>query len=470
MKQPFTTQNHSVARKGLVLALLACVAVTGRAQTGTVAPFENPPLRYRGPDPTADYFLPTVAGPDGLEPTPLPPVGFPPAEARADPDRQGGPQPVTATLGETPAAEPVAAPRLPRSPAPEAVSARQLPAPATAPNATNSRFSTPDSLLHEPFQHGAAPVEAESVLPYEFGATPGESTFVFPANAIPPSGIATWPDENLTNDPLGSHDGGLTEHKDGFFQSLALTGTWIDRNSQPSDYGITEVDLKATFAVPLPKREWPLLLGPTFYTRFLSGPDGVDLPPRLYEAYFDFTWVPRFNSRWTAIVGVAPGVFSDFQESTDAFRITGKGLVRYDWIPGKLELIAGMLYLGRQDALTLPAGGLIWKPDHCQKYELIFPRPKLARLIRRGARHEDWVYVGAEFGGNSYAVELAPATPDIITLRDYRAYLGIERKFNGGAGIRLEAGYVWGRVIEFASGLPDLTAEDTAMIRGGVIF
>mgnify|MGYP007026219290 FL=1 len=118
----------------------------------------------------------------------------------------------------------------------------------------------------------------------------------------------------------------------------------------------------------------------------------------------------------------------------------------------------------------MPAGGIIWVPNDRQTYELLFPRPKLAHLIRREARHEDWLYLGAEFGGNSYAVERIPGITEKITLRDYRAYLGLERKLNGGAGFRLEIGFVWGRVIEFASGLPDVKADDTAMLRGGITF
>lgn len=308
------------------------------------------------------------------------------------------------------------------------------------------------------------------MTPRTYGIPPGAGEQIFPAERLDEPGTSYWPSDDQSIDPLELLNGGITEHKEGFFQSFSVTGTWIDRNSKPDDFGITELDIKGTFALPLPTREWPLLITPAFNTRFLDGPTAVNLPPRLYETYVDFTWVPRLSARWTGILGVAPSIYSDLEQGTDGFRVTGKGLARYDWYPGQLQVIFGVLYLGRQDVKIMPAGGLIWTPNDRQKYELLFPRPKLAHLIRREARFEDWLYLGAEFGGNSYAIQLPPGTPEIVTLRDYRAYVGLERKLNGGAGIRLEVGYAFGRVIEFASGLPELQADDTAMIRGGIIF
>ena len=52
----------------------------------------------------------------------------------------------------------------------------------------------------------------------------------------------------------------------------------------------------------------------------------------------------------------------------------------------------------------------------------------------------------------------------------YRVLLGMERKLNGGAGYRLEGGYVFGREITFASGLGDFNPQDTFILRGGVTY
>jgi hypothetical protein len=196
-----------------------------------------------------------------------------------------------------------------------------------------------------------------------------------------------------------------------------------------------------------------------------------DLPSRLYETYLDLLWVPRLSPRWTAIVGVAPSYYGDFRaDDEEAFRITGKGLARYDWSPDRVQLLFGVLYLNRNDIRLLPAGGIIWTPNDAKRYELLFPKPKLAHRITLGDHYEDWLYLGAEFGGNSYAIERSSGLDDIVTYREYRVYLGLERKLNGGAGFRMEAGYAFGRRLEYESATPDVDVDDTALLRGGFTF
>ena len=411
----------------LVLLTLTASPITAQTPPPPDLGFSNPPLRYEGPDPTANQFLPANAAiPSSI--------------------------PNSTTVTQLPSPE-FSAPAFSATPYP--TTTNPLPQTLSRPGQTGL---------------GLTATQPATTVPQIYGNPIGEGQLIFPAATLGDSTTSLWLRDELPLDPLLLHDSGLTDHKDGFFQSLCFTGTWIDRNDKPDDFGVTEIDIKATFALPLPTREWPLLVTSAFNTRFLDGPQVVNLPPQLYETYLDFTWLPRLSSRWMAIVGVAPSIYSDFEHGTDGFRVTGKGLARYDLQPGHLQVILGVLYLGREDVTILPAGGVIWTPNDRLKYELLFPRPKLAHLIRREARHEDWLYLGAEFGGNSYAIERIPGTTEKITLRDYRAYVGLERKLNGGAGFRLEIGFVWGRVIEFTSGLPDLKSDETAMIRGGIIF
>ena len=262
----------------------------------------------------------------------------------------------------------------------------------------------------------------------------------------------------------------LSNYKSGFFQKLSLQGTWLPRGHS-DDLGITEVELFATFAIPCPTKEWPMLITPYYNQRLLEGPDSPDLPANLYETYVEFLWIPRLSERLVAILGVAPSVYSDFQTSdADGFRLTGKGLIRYDLVPERLQLLAGVLYLNRDDIRILPAGGLTWIPNDDVRYDLWFPRPKLAHRISFTPVSEDWLYVGGEFGGNSFSIQRDSGMQDKVTLRDIRFLVGWERKRNGGAGIRLEAGYVFSRSIEFASGTPDVHPDPTALLRAGIAF
>jgi hypothetical protein len=281
-------------------------------------------------------------------------------------------------------------------------------------------------------------------------------------------GVIPFEDANV--EVLVDEEHGLSEFKNGFFQRLGVTATWLPAGSGADGLGITELDSYCMVAVPMPTREWPLAISPTFNTRFLDWPNSSNLPPQVYETFLDLLWLPRLSPRWTGIVSVAPSLYTDFEVSTsEAFRWTGRGLLRFDWIPDDLQLLFGVLYLGRQDVRILPAGGLIWTPTADQRYELIFPRPKLARRILKAPEFEDWLFLGAEFGGNSYVYDDA-GDPNILTLLDYRIYLGLERKRDGGAGYHLEIGYVFSRTAQFSNGMPQIDSPATAMLRCGFTF
>jgi hypothetical protein len=111
-----------------------------------------------------------------------------------------------------------------------------------------------------------------------------------------------------------------------------------------------------------------------------------------------------------------------------------------------------------------------WKPTDWTGFELFFPKPKLGVRLNVGLGYEDWVYTTAEFGGNTWSIVRASGDQDKLTYLDYRILVGVERKLNGGAGFRLEAGYVFGREVEFESGDGDFDPRDTVLIRGGIAF
>lgn len=264
----------------------------------------------------------------------------------------------------------------------------------------------------------------------------------------------------------------LSPFKKGFFQKLSLSAAWLGDGENPADLGITEIETSLTVALPAPIKDWPLFIMPGFNMYLMADPGGTrDLPPQLYTAYVDFTWAPLFFDHHRLLLTVAPSLYSDFEADTsEGFRLTGKALYVWDAVPDKLQFVAGVLYLNRDNIRLLPAGGAIWKPtpDFC--FELIFPRPKLGMRVNVGTGYEDWIYVAAEFGGNTWSIVRDNGTPDKVTWSDYRVMTGYERRLDGGAGYRLEAGYVFGRQLEYASGIGDYDPEPTFILRGGITF
>ena len=315
----------------------------------------------------------------------------------------------------------------------------------------------------------AAPFDDAEPLPLTSGVLEGEN-YEYPADD--PIGMG----HPLLGDPV-MRDGmaRLSSHRNGFFQKLSLTANWLPEGNDPHDFGFTEIDAFASFALPFPIAAWPLVITPGYNTHLLAGPQSsgappTDLPARLHDAYIDFMWLPTFVNRFTLLLAVTPGYYSDFQiRDADAFRVTGKGLLIYDAIPDRLQLIGGVVYLGRDNLKLLPVGGVIWSPTDFLRLELIFPKPKLAVCVNSGYGYEDWVYTTAEYGGNTYSIERTSTAHDKVTLQDYRVLLGLERKLDGGTGYSVEAGYVFGRRVTYLSG-GGFEPDDTFLLRAGIVF
>jgi hypothetical protein len=347
----------------------------------------------------------------------------------------------------------------------------RLPPPAAAPATDAYVPRAPAAPYAGPPPGIDGPPLAGPTLPP--GAVPGE---IIVPGAVPDDYLAL-PGSPLDPDILGDFADGelflappqkLSAYKSGFFQKLSLTATWFGNSSDPSDLGGTEIDAFLTVAVPAPIKEWPLLITPGINTTLIDGPTITDLPPRLYFTYVDLMWLPKVVNRWTLLLSVAPSVYGDFD--ANEFRLTGKGLAIYDWVPERLQFVAGVLYLNRENIRLLPAGGLIWTPADWARFEILFPKPKFAVRWHIGQGFEDWIFTTAEFGGNTWPIIRESGLRDNVTYLDYRLLVGFERKLDGGAGYRLEAGYVFGRSIEFTSGNGDFDPHDTILLRGGITY
>jgi hypothetical protein len=375
----------------------------------------------------------------------------------------------SAALAQPPRPLPIPSIPVDRLPPPAAAPATdayvpRLPPAAAAP----APYAGPPAGIDGPPLTGPAmpPGAIQSVIPGETiapGAIP-EEYLPLPGSPLEEPFLGDFADGELFVAPPQK----LSAYKSGFFQKLAFTATWFGNSNDPSDLGGTEIDAFLTVAVPAPIKEWPLLITPGINTTLIDGPTVTDLPPRLYFTYVDLMWLPKVVNRWTLLLSVAPSVYGDFDAND--FRLTGKALAIYDWVPERLQFVAGVLYLNRENIRLLPAGGLIWTPADWARFELLFPKPKLAVRWHIGQGFEDWIFTTAEFGGNTWPVIRESGLRDNVTYLDYRLLVGFERKLEGGAGYRVEAGYVFGRSIEFTSASGDFDPQDTILLRGGITY
>jgi len=264
-----------------------------------------------------------------------------------------------------------------------------------------------------------------------------------------------------------------TGTRDGIFQKLFFTGTWLPQIENDS-LGWGDFETGVVLGFPFFRRDTPLLVTPRFGVHLLDAPTSLDLPDQVYDSAVELRHLRRFGAGpWAMDVAVTLGYYSDFETNdSDAFRVTGRGLVVYEATSGA-KWVLGVAYLNRSGVSVLPVGGVIFEPTPDTKYELILPRPRIARRLSSSAPGADerWIYVGGEFGGGVWSiVRPATQTQDLLTYYDYRALVGYERKITGGLSRRFELGYVFGRRLEFASATPDVALDDTLFARVGLTY
>ena len=263
------------------------------------------------------------------------------------------------------------------------------------------------------------------------------------------------------------------DSRDGLFQKLFFSGTWIPQLADDS-LGITELETGILFGLPFFKKSTPLLISPRFAVHYLDGPTTPDLPARVYDAETTFRHLRKFrNGPWAMDAAITLGHYSDLKHSdADAFRVSGHALAVYETTPDRQwpdrQWIVGVAYLNRRDISFLPVIGVIHKPTPNIKYEAILSRPRFAWRLPDGER---WAYLAGEFGGGIWSIwQSTTLKQDLLSYNDYRILLGIERRIAGTLNHRLEVGYVFGREIKLVSSAAKMRLDDSLFVRGGVSF
>jgi hypothetical protein len=259
--------------------------------------------------------------------------------------------------------------------------------------------------------------------------------------------------------------------KPGMLQQAIFTATELPKLGAEG-LGLTVLETSVTLGMPAPTIESPLIVTAGFGGTATDPAVGSDIPAGLYDGYVQARWLRKIGDRFGVDLAVAPGWYADFRnDSSQALRITGHGFGAWE-AHENLRVVAGVIYLDRYDVDFLPAGGLLWTPADDRRFELIFPRPRLAWRIAERPQASHWLYLAAEFGGNQWAMESNTGRDQIIVIRDYRLLVGWERRpADLGMSWRVEAGWVTGRQVEYyLSDTPWLSPTDTFAVRAGAWY
>lgn len=192
---------------------------------------------------------------------------------------------------------------------------------------------------------------------------------------------------------------------------------------------------------------------------WLAGPGRIDMPPRVFD--FSLGYQKReLLGDFGYDVAVSVMASSDFEGSSREgirFPSHAVGFVR---LGPATELVFGADYLDRGDINVLPVGGLIVMPHPEVRFELVFPRPRMVVQLTDTNR----LAIGGELGGGTWAIERDTFVDDLVTYRDLRLTVGLERLTDDGHVSAFEIAYLFDRRLEYKSGF-DYAPNDTVMLR-----
>ena len=388
-------------------------------------------------------------------------------QPRIDPGVQVPPARLDGSIQQLPQQgfDPYAMPSSPVSPLGPPNTPRTLPG-AAVPYGNNPY--TPPAGVASPYTNAPA----YNGVPYNstpYNAAPGAA----PYNAAPPYGAAPYaqpPAGGYLGQPAypGYHNGVLVP------RPQRLTRMHFDyafmSGKSGNDLDINDFNLRGSFLYDFLYAQQPLVLTPGFGLHLWGGPATRDLPGQVFDFSVDIGWRPQLGERFSVDLGISPGMYTDFDGvDSEAFRLPGRAIglltLSQAW-----EMRFGVVYLDRAPVKLLPVLGLVWTPNDETRFELVFPRPKLAQKLVTNGSVDWWWYVSAEYGGNTWLIHPGSG-PERVDYEDIKLTLGLEwqTSSNGPQGF-FEIGYVFQRELEFSLTTPPLELDDTIMFRTGVSF
>ena len=432
---------------------------------GPPAPLGTSPVPAIVPSPA-----PSIGGsqPPSLGTTPVPSIAPNPVPSI------GGSQPPS--FGTTPAPSIGPAPLSPIPPNAAAV-------PPALP-ATPTPFTQPNAPLYQPLPPATGPGVPGPPFP------PTQPSAVFPNGLGLFSNGAQWPQWG------GGAAATAPPPYQRFFDDFYVRYTWLEGESAKlQDLEMQEVEIALSAVFPsLFSLPVELRITPGFVFDFLQGPltpgaipdvpPTTQLPAQLYSAYLDTAWNPKITPQFSAEVNARLGIYSDFETVTShSVRITGTGLAVLQLTP-TVTLKGGIEFLDRNDIKLLPAGGILWEPDPQTRFDIYFPRPKIAKYLSTLGNNEIWWYLGGEYGGGSWTFEhgpirstvfpfpvISPSYSERIDINDIRVFGGVDVTRPSGMTAFFEVGFVFEREIIYVLTPADFTTlNETFMLRAGIVW
>jgi hypothetical protein len=260
-----------------------------------------------------------------------------------------------------------------------------------------------------------------------------------------------------------------------FREATSADFLFLPGGKKSNAFGLGQIDLQMRLAFPcrfIPNNGGTASGTGWFYVApgaslfWFDGPVGPpDMSANAFGAYLKFGTEPQFNSVLGLKAWGQLGIFSDYHKVTsEALRFNGdlEAAIR---ISPQMQIIAGVLYLGRERIRLLPTGGLIYTPADDWTLRLVFPNPKITKRLWKGPRADISGYVSADYCGDTWDIRGIGATD----YNDIRLGSGLEFLTPQKIAGYIEGGGSFSREL-YSNGQRINKAPNVMYLKTGVVF
>ncbi len=233
---------------------------------------------------------------------------------------------------------------------------------------------------------------------------------------------------------------------------VGMKAEWIS----DSETGMASVDLSVSLPLLFIRTPPPIVKVGVNYTS-LQTPQSFGIPEGLFEYSLGVASVRKLNDKWNvrSVLGIELATDNE-NRSSDAWRFRGGVFATYSKNEN-LSWTFGAIAMGRQDLPVIPVIGAVWQPNSSVRVDLVYPQPRISRLLFDDGQRQQWLYLGGGTNGSTWGYQQFNTIDDQLTYSDLRVVLGLESRpagFSGkpfvrGKTMQLELGYVFSRQLEF---------------------
>jgi hypothetical protein len=243
-------------------------------------------------------------------------------------------------------------------------------------------------------------------------------------------------------------------------------------NPNVGSLSIIEADLEKELNTPFGSG-YTASIAPQFNLRFWDGPLGIagmdaGLPGEAYRLGLGLKLATPTYGAWQFEAGFNPALATDFNSvSSDAWLFDGHAVAFFRASPQWMFAV-GAAYWDRVDDIVLPYAGVVWTPNDYWEFRLLFPKPRISWFAGAPWGAPTWLYAAGEYHVEAYEVNVDPINQSTrVQFEDWRLVGGARAEFGAVTGF-LEAGWVFGRDVNFgASFATDFEINNGFIARAG---